>query len=53
MRRTANIVIVCILTFLITNKCTDVLDQRPVTDFNEEITWQDLELAQAFLGHCY
>lgn len=33
--------------------CTDILDQKPDTDFNEENIWQNIELARSFLGSCY
>jgi hypothetical protein len=53
MRRITSNIIECILTLLFCTTCTDILDQRANTDFNEEIIWQDLKLADAFLGNCY
>jgi len=35
------------------NSCTDILDQEPVFNFNEEVVWQDINLAEAYLGYCY
>lgn len=33
--------------------CEDVLDQKAVDSFNEETVFSDINLAKAFLGHCY
>jgi len=43
-------VAVVILTF---PSCTDVLDQNPVSSFNEQVVFSDVNVAKAYLGKCY
>jgi len=33
--------------------CTDVLDQKAVDSFNEDIVFSDIKLVNAYLGSCY
>ena len=36
-----------------TTSCTDVLDQDPVSSFNEKVVFSDINVVKAYLGKCY
>lgn len=38
---------------LLATSCTDVLDQKAVDSFNEDIVFSDINLVKAYLGSCY
>lgn len=38
---------------LLGTSCTDVLDQKAVDSFNEDIVFSDINLVKAYLGSCY
>ena len=35
------------------NSCTDVLDQDPVSSFNEQVVFSDINVTKAYVGKCY
>lgn len=41
------------IVFLFGTSCTDVLNQRAVDSFNEDIVFTDINLVKAYLGACY
>jgi hypothetical protein len=52
MKRIFNYIIIAVL--LVTGmSCTDVLDQKSVNTFNEELVFSDIYVVKAFLGKCY
>jgi len=46
------IIAISALLFLHTS-CTDVLDQDPVSTFNEQVVFADINVTKAYLGKCY
>jgi hypothetical protein len=40
------------LVFLATS-CEDVLDQKPVSSFNEQVVFSDINVVKSYLGKCY
>ncbi|MFO7620271.1 MAG: RagB/SusD family nutrient uptake outer membrane protein [Bacteroidales bacterium] len=46
------IISIAVLLFLATS-CTDVLDQQPVSSFNEQVVFLDINVTKAYLGKCY
>jgi hypothetical protein len=43
---------ISVLLFLHTS-CTDVLEQDPVSSFNEQVVFADVNVTKAYLGKCY
>ena len=48
----SHIISIAVLLFVFTS-CTDVLDQQPVSSFNETVVFADVNVAKAYLGKCY
>lgn len=46
------ITLIAALVFAATS-CTDVLDQDPVSSFNEKVVFSDINVVKAYLGKCY
>jgi len=46
------IISITVLLFFGTS-CTDVLDQDPVSSFNEQVVFADINVTKAYLGKCY
>ncbi len=44
---------ISVMSILLFTSCEDILDQKAVDSFNEETVFSDINLAKAFLGHCY
>lgn len=45
--------LIVLMSILSYTSCEDILDQKAVDSFNEETVFADINLAKAFLGHCY
>ncbi|NLN31477.1 MAG: RagB/SusD family nutrient uptake outer membrane protein [Bacteroidales bacterium] len=43
---------ISVLLFLHTS-CTDILEQDPVSSFNEQVVFADVNVTKAYLGKCY
>ncbi len=43
---------IALLMFLATS-CSDVLDKDPVSSFNEQVVFSDINLVKAYVGKCY
>ncbi|OAV72141.1 hypothetical protein Barb6_01267 [Bacteroidales bacterium Barb6] len=48
-----NVFYILSIILLSGTSCTDVLDQKAVDSFNEEVVFSDINIAKAYLGSCY
>jgi starch-binding outer membrane protein, SusD/RagB family len=53
MKRIFNYIIVITVLLFSGMSCTDVLDQKAVNTFNEELVFSDIYVVKSFLGKCY
>jgi hypothetical protein len=55
LKKILGYLMVCIMLGILPTSCEieDPLDQDPVSSFNEQIIFKDINLTKAFLGHCY
>jgi hypothetical protein len=53
MKRVFNYIIAIGALLFVATSCTDVLDQKPVSSFNEQVVFADINVVKAYLGKCY
>ena len=53
MKKLISYIIPVALLMFTANSCTDVLDQDPVSSFNEQVVFSDINVTKAYLGKCY
>jgi hypothetical protein len=53
MKKVFNYIIAIGALLFVASSCTDVLDQKPVSSFNEQVVFADVNVAKAYLGKCY
>lgn len=53
MKKVFNYIIAIGALLFIATSCTDVLDQKPVSSFNEQVVFADINIVKAYLGKCY
>lgn len=53
MKKVLSYIIPAALLIFTVNSCKDVLDQDPVSSFNEQVVFSDINVAKAYVGKCY
>jgi hypothetical protein len=53
MKKLLSYILPVVLLMFMINSCTDVLDQDPVSSFNEQVVFSDINVTKAYLGKCY
>ncbi len=53
MKKVFNYIIAIGALLFVATSCTDVLDQKPVSSFNEQVVFADINVVKAYLGKCY
>jgi hypothetical protein len=53
MKKIISYTLITVMLVVVSTSCEDVLDQKAVDSFNQETVFEDINLAKAFLGHCY
>ena len=53
MKKLLSYIISAAVLLLVVTSCKDVLDQSPVSSFNEEVVFADINVTKAYLGKCY
>jgi hypothetical protein len=53
MKKILNYIIAGALLLLATPSCTDVLNQKSVSSFDEGVVFSDINVVKAYLGKCY
>jgi hypothetical protein len=53
MKRLLSYILPVALLILTVTSCSDVLEQDPVSSFNEQVVFSDINVTKAYLGKCY
>ncbi len=53
MKRLLSYIISVAVLLLFATSCKDVLNQDPVSSFNEQVVFSDINVVKAYLGKCY
>lgn len=53
MKKISNYIIALAVLLYTATSCTDVLDQQPVSSFNEQVVFSDINVVKSYLGKCY
>lgn len=53
MKKVFNYIIAIGALLFVATSCTDVLEQKPVSSFNEQVVFADINVVKAYLGKCY
>jgi hypothetical protein len=53
MKKLLSYIITAAVLLLVVTSCKDVLDQSPVSSFNEQVVFSDINVTKAYLGKCY
>ncbi|MDP4222876.1 MAG: RagB/SusD family nutrient uptake outer membrane protein, partial [Bacteroidota bacterium] len=53
MKKQLSYIISVAVLFLFVTSCKDVLNQQPVSSFNEQVVFNDINVVKAYLGKCY
>ncbi|HOK27128.1 MAG TPA: RagB/SusD family nutrient uptake outer membrane protein [Bacteroidales bacterium] len=53
MKKVFNYIIPIALLMFLATACEDVLDQDPVSTFNEQVVFKDINIVKAYVGKCY
>ena len=53
MKKLVYIIIALGALVFIATSCEDVLDQNPVSSFNEQVVFSDINVVKSYLGKCY
>jgi hypothetical protein len=53
MKKQLSYIIPVAVLLLFVTSCKDVLDQDPVSSFNEQVVFSDINVTKAYLGKCY
>jgi len=53
MKKVFNYIIALGVLLFLGTSCTDVLDQQPVSSFNESVVFADINVVKSYLGKCY
>ncbi len=53
MKKISNYIIALAVLLYTATSCTDVLEQQPVSSFNEQVVFSDINVVKSYLGKCY
>jgi hypothetical protein len=53
MKKVINYIFAIGALLFVASSCTDVLDQKPVSSFNEQVVFADINVVKSYLGKCY
>ncbi len=53
MKKQLSYILSVAVLLLFATSCKDVLDQDPVSSFNEQVVFSDINVVKAYLGKCY